>query len=947
MIQRKVLHLVQARIRPVHWALFFTLIGFGLRLQKLDFQPLWGDEGWSFYFATQPLSQLLALTAIDIHPPLYYILLKGWLFVVGLGAEEARFLSVMIGTALIPVMGVMGRRLFTWRVGIVVAGVTSIMPLTIYYSQEVRMYGLVTLLGAMSIYFLIKTEYNQTLDRSHQLHQIAFIATTAAALFTHYYAALIVLALLLYTILTRLWRRQQHNLTLRSLFTALLPFIYIGLIYLPWIIYAGSRLVNYVENKRNVEGYIPLGFMRFFGDHFVAFSLGHLPTDVSPGYRWFAVVIFVVASVGFTATLYSKYRHSRLSYLYLFIPLLIGYLVNLFYPFTPRFFERTLLLAAPAYWLFIAIGIIWLWDRYHLLSGTIVAAIFGIVAVSLNGFYTVPRYPDEDYRPLLKDVAARATPEDTLLASYQWQLGFYQAYLPSPRPQIFVVPEWGRGWSSQAGGASQLAADLTTILNHSPRLWFPAYQAGGHIWEDEAETAIAQLGYPALLQWYSPQIKLTLAGAPQAPLRQAPTANFGNRLTLLEAMVGNEQYEAGRDIVPVELVWQKINNLDSEYIVSLRLTDATGRTWATRDSHPQAGQKLFTDMAVNDSLVDRHGLLTPAGAPPGDYRLWLSVRRVNDAHPLDLLDEAGQPLGAELLLAEVELIAPHLPVGVAALPVQTYTNATFEQQVRLIGFSLGHNPVKAGESVSLTLFWESLVDKPGSLMVSVELQDSSGQSVVSHQQEPIWPATQWQKGTLLRDPHDFVLPPTLPPDDYHLVVSLFTPDHEMLDANGIHQLPLTTVTTIDRPHNFAAPDPQIELAVTFGEQAKLVGLGLPKTQVAPGDTVPLTLYWQALATMDKNWTVFVHLTDRDGKIISQQDQIPGGGQFPTTSWVPNEYLVDNYSLLIPADTPSSPQPYQLEIGLYDVTDFSRLPILEAGEIVSDHFTLESWPIFIE
>ena len=65
--------------------------------------------------------------------------------------------------------------------------------------------------------------------------------------------------------------------------------------------------------------------------------------------------------------------------------------------------------------------------------------------------------------------------------------------------------------------------------------------------------------------------------------------------------------------------------------------------------------------------------------------------------------------------------------------------------------------------------------------------------------------------------------------------------------------------------------------------------------------------------------------------------------------VPNEYLVDNYNLLIPADAPSGGQPYQIKIGLYDANaiDFSRLPILEAGEIISDHFTLESWPIFVE
>ena len=415
-------------------------------------------------------------------------------------------------------------------------------------------------------------------------------------------------------------------------------------------------------------------------------------------------------------------------------------------------------------------------------------------------------------------------------------------------------------------------------------------------------------------------------------------------MTLLEAITRGEKYEAGRDIIPIELVWQKTDNLDSEYLVNLRLADAAGRTWTTRDSHPQAGQTLFTDMGLADIVVDRHGLLTPAGAPPGNYRLWLSVRRVSDAHPLDLLDEAGQPLGAELLLAEVELMMPDSPVGIAALPVQTITKATFGQQVRLIGYSLGHTPVKAGETLPLTLFWQSLVDNPESLTVSVELQDSSGQSMVSQHQEPIWPTTEWRKGTILRDPHDFVLPPTLPPDEYRLIMGLFTSSKKRLEVNGSDELPLTAVTTIDRPHNFEAPNPQVDLAVTFGEHAELAGLDLPRTKVAAGDTIPLTLYWQAISTMDRSWTVFVHLTDGTGQIISQQDQIPGGGQFPTTGWVPNEYLVDNYNLLVPADGVSAGQVYQLKIGLYDAIDGSRLPILESGD---DHFTLESWPIFVE
>jgi hypothetical protein len=952
-------------VRAGHWFLLFSLIGFGLRLQKLRFQPLWGDEGWSFYFAMQPWSSLLALTAADIHPPFYYLLLKTWLFITGPGPAQARFFSVIVGTALIPVVGILGRRLFDWRIGGAAAAVVSVMPLAVYYSQEVRMYGLVTLLGVLSVYFFARVEAAKP-AADQRKWRIAYIAATTAALYTMYYAVFIPFFQFLYILLTGLFPRRSRRQgsgqdpptftrpqrkvpgRTRILVSKLRVFLYVGLLYLPWIIYVGPRLPDYVQNKRVLDDDQPLNLIHFLGDHLVAFSLGHLPSELDP-YVWTVLPFIILAGLGIVGVLYfsqSNHLHRAVYlYLYLFIPLLIGYGINQFFPFTPPDYERTLLLAAPAYWLFIAVGLIWLWDRQYLLVGTVVLAMLLVVAVSLTGFYNRPRHPLEDYRPLLEEIAARATPEDTLLASYQWQLGFYYAYLPPTGPQYFAVPGWGEGWAGPAG-RPQRVADLKAIFEKSARLWFPAHQALGHQWEDEAEATIAALGYPARLAWYSPQTKLTLAGAPAAVFTEAPSANFEDRLMLLEAGVGRGPYEAGRGVIPIKLSWQKLSSLGSEHRLNLRLADGTGRTWASRDSQPRAGQLFFTDLAVGDTLNDRHGLLIPAGTPPGSYRLLLSVRRTSDAHPLDLLDSAGQPLGAEVLLADIEVISPEPPVGPAALPVQVETGATFGQTANLVGYSLGQEPFRAGEQVGLTLFWQALGDQSDPLTVSVRLQDAGGQIVAGHNQPPIWPAANWERGTLLRDPQDVALPPTLPPGQYRVEVSLLTPEQVPLKVNGSDRLLLTTVTTVDRPHVFEPPTPDIPLGVSFGDQARLIGLDLPHTQVKAGDHLPLTLYWQALDTFDKSWTVFVHLIDREGQIISQQDQIPGGGQFPTTGWLPDEYLVDAYNLVIPADTPPG-QAYHLEIGLYDPNQPSRLPVVEAGQVVNDHLLLESWPISVE
>jgi hypothetical protein len=126
-----------------------------------------------------------------------------------------------------------------------------------------------------------------------------------------------------------------------------------------------------------------------------------------------------------------------------------------------------------------------------------------------------------------------------------------------------------------------------------------------------------------------------------------------------------------------------------------------------------------------------------------------------------------------------------------------------------------------------------------------------------------------------------------------------------------------------------------------------VGLDLPLTTVKPGQNLPLTLYWRATARFDKNWTVFVHLTDSQGQIIGQQDQPPGGGQFPTLGWLPGEYLTDSYNLSISPDAPIGQPPNLLSVGLYDPHDFSRLPVLANGQVIGDHVMLDSWPISIE
>ena len=87
--------------RSLAVAVLLLLLAYALRLYRLDGQSLWWDEGISLHLATSSLGEIVRDRLANIHPPLYFFLLKGWLGLVGVSAFTGRALSVLAG--LLPV----------------------------------------------------------------------------------------------------------------------------------------------------------------------------------------------------------------------------------------------------------------------------------------------------------------------------------------------------------------------------------------------------------------------------------------------------------------------------------------------------------------------------------------------------------------------------------------------------------------------------------------------------------------------------------------------------------------------------------------------------------------------------------------------------------------------------------------------------------------------------
>ncbi len=120
------------------------------------------------------------------------------------------------------------------------------------------------------------------------------------------------------------------------------------------------------------------------------------------------------------------------------------------------------------------------------------------------------------------------------------------------------------------------------------------------------------------------------------------------------------------------------------------------------------------------------------------------------------------------------------------------------------------------------------------------------------------------------------------------------------------------------------PEPAQPVEAVFGEAVQLSGYTIEPARPAPGQTARLTLYWQALAPMAADYTVFVHLRQPGGGNVAQADHRPLGNLFPTSLWPIGEIIRESSELFLPPDLP--PGQYELWAGLYLLETGQRLPL---------------------
>ena len=400
-----------------------TAVGLALRLRGLvvPWRDIWIDEAFSIWLAELPPWQAVRTIAqVDQHPPLYALLLHLWL----LPRDDpwwARLSSVLLGTAAIPVAALLGRAARGWRLGLAAALLVTVSPDLVRYSQEVRMYALVSLLVFLSTLLLIRA-----LEAGGRRRWAAFGLVTLLLVYSHNIALLLLPCQGLFV----LWKARRDPAARRGYLVTMAA---VGLLWLPW-------LPVLVHQSRGVIARfwiapptwptvwpVLLAYLDAVPPKQATLAGYVIPLDAL---QWRLLLPFL--ALGLLGLAAGLRRWSPLYLLTFAGPIALNLLLS---RWKPIFEERVLLYATTGSTMLLAAGVTAV--RFLPLNALLLAPVLWLNVQSLDHYDAT--FKKEQWRDAAAYVAAQARPGDLLLFNATWaQLPFDYYYRRLPAAPALV-----------------------------------------------------------------------------------------------------------------------------------------------------------------------------------------------------------------------------------------------------------------------------------------------------------------------------------------------------------------------------------------------------------------------------------------------------------------------------------------------------------------------------
>jgi hypothetical protein len=593
---------------------------FGLRIFHLGHQELRGDEAFDALFSQQPVSEIVGqLQGAQPYPPLFHVGLHHWLDLVGQSETGQRLPALISGVLLVPLAYQLARLTLGKVTALIAALLVAINPFLIWHAQDGRMYSLLAMLSAASLWLSLRL----LRDRATLWAGLAYWAVTVLALLTHYFAWWLLLAENLAALLV-IWKlgrsrgggeaRPRSRLARWLVWQAAIFFT-----VLPWLTFASGLLTSHTSSWIP-----PLSPLQMLQRSLMTFSTG-ASLDPAPMLASSLVMgtLFVLGclypSQPGAAAERSRDRASirevgrGLLLIYAGVPLLATMLLSLL---RPAFDEKYLIAVVIPFLILVAHGLNFLRSKWRVIG--ILAGIVILVASgwSLYNYYFDPEYAKSPrWRALVESIETRTAPGDIIVHNYPdpGLRYYYQGELP-----IRLLP------AAEDTRPERTSRALQKLANSYRRVWLipgPAL-----VWDTRGSVE----------QWlgrYADLVDEETIGTLRLELYHTP-ATFAEAMQPVEARMGDQIQLLGYRLAPgtgephvagepldLTLYWQALETMDANYTVFVHLADPDGQIWGQHDGQPVENTFPTATWVPGQIVVDQHQVEIDAQAPDGTYQL--------------------------------------------------------------------------------------------------------------------------------------------------------------------------------------------------------------------------------------------------------------------------------------------------------------------------------------
>lgn len=454
---------------------------------KINTWSVWFDESFSVFMVKQSFADIWRYTAVDVNAPLYYYLLKIWSLFVGYGDVALRMFSVIWGAGALILGFILTRRLFGQRIAFFALPLLTFSPMLLRYATEMRSYTLLVFLLLALTYVLVRIS-----EKSSRKLWLIYGFLAAAALWTHYYAALVIMAHMVWhavqiyqkSNIAKIegWRPRLKALAGKFFTRKMVPGIILAAaLFLPWLPF----MIKQFATVQGAGFWIPAFGMEtisgFFGEMMVYNMHDQISNFVAVG-LFIVLILLVILLVKIWQNSTKKFRQKYLLILGLvLLPPLILILVSL-PPLRPMFINRYVIFSMIVFSLLLGLAagaklknkILRITQTFFYILVLALTAV-GVVNVLHYGNYNFDTHSMSNAKTLMQKIATKSSERTPVISDSTWLFYDISVYATDNTPVYFLDSttkyEYGSLEMLKDDQVGKIV-DLAEFAQPGQRIWF-------------------------------------------------------------------------------------------------------------------------------------------------------------------------------------------------------------------------------------------------------------------------------------------------------------------------------------------------------------------------------------------------------------------------------------------------------------------------------------------